>query len=136
MFLSERSERNQRIAKGEPHEISALKRLISYDVSPLDSHYGGRGIVFAEKPFRRVFWDGLHNRAGRYALPLCKFESICNSMTAPGIYEYWRNFSSYKRAKLDMCTKSFFIRGQIHKTVFYRMTERLLLVHSYSFAHL
>ena len=85
MFLSERSERNQRIAKGEPHEISALKRLISYDVSPLDSHYEGRGTVFAEKPFRRVFWNSHHNRAGRYALTLHRFRSICNSRTAPDI---------------------------------------------------
>ena len=68
MFLSERSERNQRIARGEPHEISAHKRLISYDVSPLDSHYGRRGTVFAEKPFRRVFGDGFCNHTGRYAL--------------------------------------------------------------------
>ena len=49
MLLSERSESSQRIAKGEPHEISAHKRLISYDVSPLDSQRRDGG------PFRGAY---------------------------------------------------------------------------------
>ena len=57
MLLSERSESSQRIAKGEPHEISAHKRLISYDVSPLDSQgcdggpFRGAALVSRFTPF-------------------------------------------------------------------------------------
>ena len=68
ILLSERSESNQRIAKGEPHEISALKHLISYDGSPLEPLYQGRGPVSLVLPYRRVSQDGLRNRAGRDAL--------------------------------------------------------------------